>query len=868
MPGSLMSEFRLRSQSQPPEKELRPPPSDPQAPSDLIDLGQLWAAVRGKYRFILAVSCLVGVSVMAYTFASRMSFRASGRLYLGEIDGKSKAAAPASGELALLGDGQSEVASEIEILRSRSLVTRAIVESGINTTLARVGEGPTRYLPWLLAHRDLRLVDGLMEELTVSNTVLSDKAALEPKKYSLHFLSENEYEVSDEQKSLGRGSLGQPLKTAELSLTLLPGSVRRPKPGARYELIVQPLDLVIDRTLDLLLVTAPKQSGSGEFVSVLTLDFRDGSPHRAASFLENLMRAYLGERQAWKTEDATAAEAFVGGQLTGMRHSLDDVQQKLADYRTNNEVVVQGHEAEAMIAQIGKYEEQRLAARLQVAALTDVKRALSSPNPPMGAFLMGEANDTVLEGMANSLSQERSKLADLEARFNDVAPDVREQHARVDAQLAGIRNYVSSRAARAQDSLSSLSALIQQLQERLKTVPGAELGLAQLSREAEVYSKTYSYLLERQQQAGIIKASTLSKNRVLDLPEIPLREDSPKLLLRLASFLGGLVLGAAFVAIRSIWSGNLQSQSDVQRAACGVPLFGVVPFRQRKAGSGRKSEAEALLQALNDGPHSAFTEAFRVLRATLRHWVPLGRGGVLLVTSPRSGDGKTTVVLALAAVLAAEGKRVLVIDADMSRPSPSASSTDGATLNAVLCAESRWHQAVCGLALPFTKLYIIPAGGPTRHDGSSYERRAKLLEEARENFDFVLIDSPSFPPAADALTWASLADGVISVVRLGHSPRKLTTEHLTRLTHFAQAFAIVINDAGPAGRDRVRPIASQGPTGERAFDARSTWPGVGGAPAYTPSEALSRFAVAAGADTTLESRPEKRPPPWSESGNG
>ncbi|HEY0462689.1 MAG TPA: Wzz/FepE/Etk N-terminal domain-containing protein, partial [Polyangiaceae bacterium] len=97
-------------------------------------MSQLWAAIRAKYRFILTVACLIGLGVMAYTFASRMTFRASGRLYLGEIENKSKGA-DASGELALRGDGQSEVASEIEILRSRSLMTRAILESGLNTSL-------------------------------------------------------------------------------------------------------------------------------------------------------------------------------------------------------------------------------------------------------------------------------------------------------------------------------------------------------------------------------------------------------------------------------------------------------------------------------------------------------------------------------------------------------------------------------------------------------------------------------------------------------------------------------------------------------------------------------------------------------------
>ncbi|HEY0469143.1 MAG TPA: AAA family ATPase, partial [Polyangiaceae bacterium] len=373
-----------------------------------------------------------------------------------------------------------------------------------------------------------------------------------------------------------------------------------------------------------------------------------------------------------------------------------------------------------------------------------------------------------------------------------------------------------------------------------------------------------SYLLERQQQAAIIKASTLSKNRVLDLPEVPLREDSPKLPLRLASFLAGLVIGAAFVAIRSIWSESFQSASDVQRGACGVPVFGTIPLRQRKGSSARKSEGEVLLQALNDGPHSAFTESFRILRASLRHWLAFERGGVLLVTSPQSGDGKTTVVLSLAAVLAADGKRVLVIDADMTRATE---PTTGGTLNAVLRGDCRWRQAVGKLTLPFTELFVIPAGGPARHDGSSYERRAKLLEDVRENFDFILIDSPSFPPAADALTWAGLADGVISIVRLGHTPRKVTTEHLTRLGNFAHAYAIVINDAGPTGRDRVASAPSPVPASELArLDPSSGRSGVNESPAYSD---LNRLAAAVGVDTMPEqSRPAKRPPPWSSNGNG
>jgi uncharacterized protein involved in exopolysaccharide biosynthesis len=251
-----------------------------------------------------------------------------------------------------------------------------------------------------------------------------------------------------------------------------------------------------------------------------------------------------------------------------VRTSLDDIQRRLASYRSNNRVVVMDNEAKAMIEQIGKYEEQRVAARLEAAALSDVQRTLKGANPPVGAFLLGEANDKVLEGMATTLTAARQKLTDLDSRFNEAAPEVRDQRSQVDAQLEAIRNYVSSRAARAQESLGTLSGIINQYEKRLKTVPGAELGLLQLSRESDVYSRTYQYLLERQQQTAIIKASTLSKNRVLDAPQAPHREDSPKLMLRLASAPLGLLLGVVLVLARSLFAGSFQSEADA-RAALG-----------------------------------------------------------------------------------------------------------------------------------------------------------------------------------------------------------------------------------------------------------------------------------------------------------
>src|SRR6476646_10744750 len=114
----------------------------------------------------------------------------------------------------------------------------------------------------------------------------------------------------------------------------------------------------------------------------------------------------------------------------------------------------------AMVEQIGRYESQRVASRLEVAALRDLKRALKQPNPPLEAYLYGEGSDVVLQGLARSLSEAQQKLNEYEASFEGAAPNVKQQRSQVAAQLNTISSYVSNRLARAEDNLQSLNGVI------------------------------------------------------------------------------------------------------------------------------------------------------------------------------------------------------------------------------------------------------------------------------------------------------------------------------------------------------------------------------------------------------------------------
>jgi tyrosine-protein kinase Etk/Wzc len=766
--------------------------------ADALEPHQLWYGVRQSYKLIAGIAGLVFTVVMAATLLSHMQFRSVGRLYLGELEAQGGAASSrAQAQLELSASNQGVVGSEMEIIQSRSLVARAILASGSNVAVTRLGSSEPRYGAWLLARRDPLLLDAAADELAAKDTILTDERAQE-QLYTLRFSADGDYDVLRDERKLGHGKLGEVVKVQGADLHLLAGKTRAPHAGARYTLLVRPLLESIDSALKALSVTSPKPTPQSAPVNVVSLEYVSSSPRQAASFLQELISAYLAERQSWKVEDAAAAERFVAEQLGTVRSSLDDLQQKLASYRSANRVVVADSEAQAMIEQIGKYEEQRVAARLEAAALSDVRRTLKGANPPVGAFLMGEANDSVLEGMATSLSQARQKLADLDTRFNEAAPEIRDQRAQVDAQLDAIRNYVSSRAARAQENLGTLDGIIGQYEKRLRTVPGAELGLAQLSREADVYSKTYSYLLERQQQTAIIKASTLSKNRVLDAPQLPHREDSPKLLLRLASGPLGLLLGVVVVLARGLLAGVLQSEADARGVLGSAPVLATVPRRVRRRAE-RGISGPGSLDVVGQELTSAFSEAFRTLRAQL-YRLRLGQGQAILLTSPGAGDGKTTCALSLAALLAADGKRVLLIDADLRKANQelllSAADAGLPGLRGVLRGEEEWANALVTVQCGAGQFYLLPAGGSGPVELLSGKRMGELLDDTRKRCDYVLLDAPSFPEFSDGLVLAGMVDSVLSVVRLGRSQRKATWEHARALSGLAALHVALLNDVG------------------------------------------------------------------------
>jgi capsular exopolysaccharide synthesis family protein len=201
---------------------------------------------------------------------------------------------------------------------------------------------------------------------------------------------------------------------------------------------------------------------------------------------------------------------------------------------------------------------------------------------------------------------------------------------------------------------------------------------------------------------------------------------------------------------------------------------------------------------------SRITEQFRRLAAALLHGQREGRLKVVMVTSAIPGEGKTLTALNLAFVLAESyRRRVLLIDADLRRPrlSEAANLTVSEGLGEMLKAH---EDRKAPLAQLTDRLCLLPAGRPDPEplSGLTSRRMQSLLEEAAEQFDWVIVDTPPATVTADAGLIGALVDGTVLVVRAGQTPHPAVRKAVETLGQ-DRIFGVVLNGVARGNEDET-----------------------------------------------------------------
>lgn len=229
-------------------------------------------------------------------------------------------------------------------------------------------------------------------------------------------------------------------------------------------------------------------------------------------------------------------------------------------------------------------------------------------------------------------------------------------------------------------------------------------------------------------------------------------------------------LAVAVALLLEFLDDTIKTPEDVSRKL-NLRVVGVIP----------KVKSKGSISKLIRNPRAEITEAFSSTRTALQFSILAGSLKSLLITGTKPGEGKTSTALALASSFATIGKTVLIIDADLRRPSFAFSSDASQGLSGVL---SKGLPLMANVVRgPTDNLFLLPAGPipPNPAELLASTRLLHLIEEAGDHFDLVFVDSPPVLTFADAPALSSVCDGTLLIIQSGGVRRQAVMRALERL---------------------------------------------------------------------------------------
>jgi capsular exopolysaccharide synthesis family protein len=343
--------------------------------------------------------------------------------------------------------------------------------------------------------------------------------------------------------------------------------------------------------------------------------------------------------------------------------------------------------------------------------------------------------------------------------------------------------------------LASLSQEKFAYKQRADILPKLEQQQRELERQLKAAQSTYEILLQKLQEVRVAENQNMGNASVIESALVPEKALilKPALIFAMGSVVSILLWGAT-ILILELRDTSVKTLKEA-RELFGYTFLGAIPSLQKKAAAdGKNTDSTASQLPVRDTPRAPISEAFRMLQANLK-FLSSDKPKVIVVTSSVPGEGKSTVSANLGAAMAQLGHRILLIDADMRRPTQhhiwEKTNTEG--LSDVIVGQAGF-KAVVKEVMP--KLNVLTAGATPPNPVALLESKgmAALLEDVSQTYDFVIVDAPPLLVAADALTLGRVADGVLMVARPGVVNSHTASAAKDLLTTSAQkVLGLVIN---------------------------------------------------------------------------
>jgi capsular exopolysaccharide synthesis family protein len=551
--------------------------------------------------------------------------------------------------------------------------------------------------------------------------------------------------------------------------------------GAGDEFAKSENDKIIDAFLKHLSVERQRRS------RIVKISFESKSPKIAAAAANSTADFYIVAQLEAKFEATKRATTWLNERVLQLREELTLKEKAIEQYRATSGLLEGGTSATLASEQISELNAQHV---LEVARLAEARARLRQANKLLESPGSIETSIEVLESplilelRAQEALVER-EIAELAEEYGDRHPTLISKRAEsqdlqtkirveIDRVIQGLRNEVAIASARA----SSLAASLDQYKQNMAQLNQSEVGLRALELDASASRTLLETLLQRTKQTTSQETFQQADANIISYAVVPRKPSYPRKSLILAlTLVLAVALGVVLAFIIERLDAGLRSGEQVSRYL-GLKSLGLLP-RLSKFSSGGRAPYDYIL----DNPDSAYGEAIRSLYTNVLLTDMARRPKVIMVTSSLPNEGKTTVALSLARMMAMYNHSVLVVDCDLKNPGvhQKLGIEQGPGLTEFLSAGVPVVDMI--QVDEASGVHVVRAGTAVRNSPDQLDSDAmqKLLRQLGRQYDLVLLDSAPLLAASDSLFLARLADKTIFLVQWAKTRRAAAKHGLDQI---------------------------------------------------------------------------------------
>ncbi len=505
---------------------------------------------------------------------------------------------------------------------------------------------------------------------------------------------------------------------------------------------------------------------TNNYSSVLEMTFKSPIPKKGVDILNTLVEVYNQVTIDDNNKVGRNTIQFIDDRLKFLTRELSDVEGDLEQFKKSNEIPTEiNSSVDNLLGQLLGNDKEMTRLEVQKSIMEGLETYLQDQlmlNEPAPVNLLPENPQIAgLVNRYNDLLLERSRLM---LAITPENPSLKNLNAQVDVFRQSILTTLRNNRTEIELTLNKARSQNQRYQSKIRTFPTKERGLLEIKRQQSIKESLFLYLLQKREETALSLAVAVPNSRVVDPAlnsGIPISPN--KRSIYLLSLLIGLLIPSGFIYLRYLLTNTVQSEADIS-SQTNVPLLGTIAYK--------KVEDPVVVHA---NSRTAMAEMFRLMRTNLQ-FLTAGKGNqVILITSSSSGEGKSFVTLNLGITLALAEKKTIILELDLRKPKLIRYLTKQPSENGIthyLIGQLEVDQIVQQSTLQPNLYYI--ASGPIPPNPAELlltDRLKTLIERLREDFDYILLDTPPVGMVADALLLGERADCSLYVVRHGHTQK-------------------------------------------------------------------------------------------------